>query len=158
MKNDRDVYFQSERTGYSQLYTVSFDGGEPKALTSGKWEVDGAILVEDKSRFFLTTSEGDRGRAAGLRNERRGRRADAAHLAAPGGHTLRSIARRSLVRRYLFLYEQAAGIVRAGSARRRDGEEADIVARARLLGISVAGRAHRHVPGARWRNGAGAVL
>src|SRR5579884_119297 len=32
MKNDHDVYFQSERTGYSHLYTVSYDGGEPKAL------------------------------------------------------------------------------------------------------------------------------
>ena len=39
MKNDREVYFQSERTGYSHLYAVAFDGGEPRALTSGKWEV-----------------------------------------------------------------------------------------------------------------------
>ena len=61
MKSDRDIYFQSERTGYSHLYTVSFDGGEPKALTSGDWEVDGASLTKDKSRFFLTTSEGDPG-------------------------------------------------------------------------------------------------
>src|SRR5262249_3558899 len=41
LKNDREIYFQSERTGYSHLYAVSFEGGEPKALTSGKWEVDG---------------------------------------------------------------------------------------------------------------------
>ena len=61
MKNDRDVYFQSEKTGYSQLYTVAFDGGEPKALTSGKWEIDRAELSQDKSRFFLTTSEADPG-------------------------------------------------------------------------------------------------
>ena len=39
MKNDREIYFQSERTGYSHLYAVAFDGGEPRALTSGKWEV-----------------------------------------------------------------------------------------------------------------------
>jgi len=61
MKNDRDVYFQSERTGYSHLYTVSFDSGEPKALTSGSWEVESAVLSKDKSRFFLVTSEGDPG-------------------------------------------------------------------------------------------------
>jgi dipeptidyl aminopeptidase/acylaminoacyl peptidase len=60
-KNDRDLYFQSERTGYSHLYTVSFEGGEPTALTSGNWEVIGASLSKDKSRFFLTTSEGDAG-------------------------------------------------------------------------------------------------
>src|SRR5579863_3144720 len=53
MKGDRDIYFQSERTGYSHLYSASFDGGEAKALTSGKWEVDSAVLSSDKSRFFL---------------------------------------------------------------------------------------------------------
>jgi dipeptidyl aminopeptidase/acylaminoacyl peptidase len=61
MKNDRDIYFQSERTGYSHLYVASFDGGEAKALTSGKWEVVGVALTKDKSRFFLTTSEADPG-------------------------------------------------------------------------------------------------
>ncbi|HYP12480.1 MAG TPA: DPP IV N-terminal domain-containing protein, partial [Bryobacteraceae bacterium] len=59
LKGDRAVYFQSERDGYSHLYTVPFDGGEPKQLTSGKWEVLGVRLSEDKSRFYLTTNEGD---------------------------------------------------------------------------------------------------
>src|SRR5216684_404566 len=61
MKNDREIYFQSERTGFSQLYTLSFEGGEPKALTSGQWEIDSAVLSKDKTRFFLTTSEADPG-------------------------------------------------------------------------------------------------
>ncbi len=61
MKDDRSVYFQSERTGYSHLYTVPFDGGEPRALTSGKWEVSSATLSRDKTRFFLVTSEADPG-------------------------------------------------------------------------------------------------
>lgn len=59
MKNDRDIYFQSERDGYSHLYVVSYDGGEPHQLTSGKWEVQGVRLSEDKTRFYLTTNEGD---------------------------------------------------------------------------------------------------
>jgi dipeptidyl aminopeptidase/acylaminoacyl peptidase len=61
MKSDDSVYFQSERTGYSHLYTVPFAGGESKALTSGAWEVDSAILSSDKSRFFLVTNEADPG-------------------------------------------------------------------------------------------------
>jgi dipeptidyl aminopeptidase/acylaminoacyl peptidase len=61
MKNDRDIYFQSERSGYSHLYVAPFEGGEPKALTSGKWEVEGVAPSKDKSRFFLTTSEADPG-------------------------------------------------------------------------------------------------
>ena len=61
MKDDRSVYFQSERTGYSHLYTVPYDGGEPRALTSGTWEVTGVALSRDKTRFFLVTSEADPG-------------------------------------------------------------------------------------------------
>ena len=61
MKDDRSVYFQSERTGYSHLYTVPFDGGEPRAFTSGNWEVTSAALSRDKARFFLVTSEADPG-------------------------------------------------------------------------------------------------
>ena len=61
MKDDRSIYFQSERTGYSHLYTVPFEGGEPRALTSGKWEVASAVLSRDKTRFFLVTSEADPG-------------------------------------------------------------------------------------------------
>jgi dipeptidyl aminopeptidase/acylaminoacyl peptidase len=61
MKGDRDVYFQSERTGYSHLYSASFESGEAKALTAGKWEVDSAILSSDKSHFFLVTNEADPG-------------------------------------------------------------------------------------------------
>ena len=59
MKNDHDIYFQSEKTGYSQLYTVSVDtpGAEPRPLTSGAFEVLEARLSEDNSTFYLTTSE-----------------------------------------------------------------------------------------------------
>ena len=57
MKDNQRVYFQSERTGYAHLYSVSFEGGEAKQLTSGKWEVTGVQLSDDKTRFFLTTSE-----------------------------------------------------------------------------------------------------
>ena len=57
LKNGREVYFQSERTGYAQLYAVAFDGGEPRALTSGKWEVLAVRQSEDKSRFYITASK-----------------------------------------------------------------------------------------------------
>jgi dipeptidyl aminopeptidase/acylaminoacyl peptidase len=57
LKNDRAVYFQSERSGYAQIYAVGFDGGEPRALTSGKWEVLNVRQSEDKSKFYLTASK-----------------------------------------------------------------------------------------------------
>ncbi len=57
MKDNKSIYFQSERTGYAHLYSVAYEGGEPKPLTSGKWEVSGVQMSDDKSRFLLTTSE-----------------------------------------------------------------------------------------------------
>jgi dipeptidyl aminopeptidase/acylaminoacyl peptidase len=57
MKNDREVYFQSERSGFSHLYAVPFEGGEARALTSGEWEVLGVRQSKDKSRFFITANK-----------------------------------------------------------------------------------------------------
>ena len=57
LKNGREVFFQSERTGYSQLYAVAFDGGEPRALTTGNWEVTSVRQSPDKSHFYITGSK-----------------------------------------------------------------------------------------------------
>jgi dipeptidyl aminopeptidase/acylaminoacyl peptidase len=57
LRDNKTIYFQSERDGYSHLYTAPYDGGEAKQLTKGKWEVTGVQLSDDKSKFFLTTSE-----------------------------------------------------------------------------------------------------
>ncbi|MDQ3920074.1 MAG: LpqB family beta-propeller domain-containing protein, partial [Acidobacteriota bacterium] len=58
LPDNRRVYFISERDGWSHLYTVSTDGGEPKQLTSGKFEVSDVRLSDDKTRFYFTSSEG----------------------------------------------------------------------------------------------------
>src|SRR5579862_2405544 len=57
LKNGNEIYFESERDGYAHLYKASVDGGEPKQLTSGKFEVTAVELSKDGSKFFLTTSE-----------------------------------------------------------------------------------------------------
>jgi len=56
MKNGSEIYFQSERTGYAHLYAVPFDGGDARALTSGKWEVLNVRQSRDKSKFYLIAS------------------------------------------------------------------------------------------------------
>ncbi|MBK9154221.1 MAG: S9 family peptidase [Chloracidobacterium sp.] len=58
LPDNKRVYFQWERDGFSHLYTVSIDGGEPRQLTSGNWEVFNVSIPDDKSKFYLTTSEG----------------------------------------------------------------------------------------------------
>jgi dipeptidyl aminopeptidase/acylaminoacyl peptidase len=59
MKNDREVFFISEKTGYAQLYAVPFDSsasGEPRALTTGNWEMLNVRQSKDKSKFYLVAS------------------------------------------------------------------------------------------------------
>ena len=58
LPDSKRVYFQSERDGFSHLYTVSIDGGEPKQLTSGQFEVSDVRISEDKTKFYFTSSEG----------------------------------------------------------------------------------------------------
>lgn len=51
------VFFLWERDGYNHLYAVGLDGGEPKAITSGKWEIREAELSDDEKTFYVTTAE-----------------------------------------------------------------------------------------------------
>jgi hypothetical protein len=55
--DNQTLWFQAERDGWSHLYTVGWEGGEPKQLTSGKWEVESAELSRDKKVFWLETGE-----------------------------------------------------------------------------------------------------
>jgi dipeptidyl aminopeptidase/acylaminoacyl peptidase len=57
LKHGDEVYFESERDGWDHLYKVSALGGDPKQLTSGKFEVTDVNLSEDGSTFYVTTSE-----------------------------------------------------------------------------------------------------
>ena len=57
LPDHRRVYFPSEKDGFSHLYTVAIDGGEPQQLTSGKFEASGVEVAPDKTKFYLTTSE-----------------------------------------------------------------------------------------------------
>lgn len=49
----RTAWFLSEHTGWMHLYTVDFTGGQPRALTSGNWEVDEVVVAEDRKHFHL---------------------------------------------------------------------------------------------------------
>ncbi|MGQ9918149.1 MAG: alpha/beta fold hydrolase [Bryobacteraceae bacterium] len=53
----REVWFQSEQTGWSHLYAADWETGAVRALTEGRWEVKQAELSPDKSHFLLVTSE-----------------------------------------------------------------------------------------------------
>ena len=56
MPNNEDIYYQSESTGFSHLYTVKVKTGEKKALTNGKFEILSADLSNDKTHFWITAN------------------------------------------------------------------------------------------------------
>jgi len=55
--NNDTISYLSEASGFMHLYEVPYSGSAPKQVTSGKWEVDSAVLSDDKKSFYLTTSE-----------------------------------------------------------------------------------------------------
>jgi len=58
LPDNKRVFFVSERDGFSHLYTVSIEGGEPVQLTSGPFEVSDVRVSDDKTKFYFTSSEG----------------------------------------------------------------------------------------------------
>jgi dipeptidyl aminopeptidase/acylaminoacyl peptidase len=54
--DNETIYFQSEATGYSHLYTYNLKTKIKKQLTKGDWEVREVSLSKDKSAFYLTTN------------------------------------------------------------------------------------------------------
>lgn len=57
LNDNETIYFQSEVTGYSHLYTLNLRTKEKQALTSGKWEIHKAILSSNGKTFYLTANK-----------------------------------------------------------------------------------------------------
>ena len=55
--SNETCWFQSEKTGYSHLYTFNIRTGKTTALTTGNFEVQQARLSADRSAFFISTNE-----------------------------------------------------------------------------------------------------
>lgn len=57
MRGGQELWFVAEMPSYLHLYTIPYEGGTPKALTEGKWEVISAELSRDQKTFHLVTNE-----------------------------------------------------------------------------------------------------
>ncbi|MFN8256885.1 MAG: prolyl oligopeptidase family serine peptidase [Bacteroidales bacterium] len=53
MPDDKRIWFQSEMSGYSQLYTVDVISKKKKALTSGKFELYDPFISKDKTNWYF---------------------------------------------------------------------------------------------------------
>lgn len=57
MPDSRRVWFQSEETGYSHLYTVDIITGEEQPLTRGDFEIYSPKISRDKKYWYFTSNE-----------------------------------------------------------------------------------------------------
>ena len=55
--NDETVFFQSEESGFSHLYSFDLKNATRDQLTFGKYEVHEAFLNKDKSKFFISANK-----------------------------------------------------------------------------------------------------
>lgn len=56
LADNNTLWFQSEETGYSHIYTLNVGSGQKKALTKGNFEIRNAELSRDMSRFFISSN------------------------------------------------------------------------------------------------------
>ncbi|OSS40935.1 Dipeptidyl peptidase IV [Christiangramia flava JLT2011] len=61
LPDNKNIYFQSEESGYSHLYILNTQNGKKKDLTKGDFEVFDPFISNDKKHWYLTTSEVDPG-------------------------------------------------------------------------------------------------
>ncbi|WP_022822024.1 S9 family peptidase [Hymenobacter norwichensis] len=54
--DNRRIWFQSEETGYSHLYTLDVVANQKKALTKGNFEIQKAQLSHDRKTWYLTAN------------------------------------------------------------------------------------------------------
>ena len=56
LKDNETIYFQSEVSGFSHLYTLNLNSKKKVQLTSGNWEVRDVKFSQDLKTFYITTN------------------------------------------------------------------------------------------------------
>ena len=57
MEDDKSIWFQSEETGFSHLYSLNTETKSKKTLTEGTFEIYDPILLKDKQYFYFTSNQ-----------------------------------------------------------------------------------------------------
>lgn len=55
--NENTLWYQSEKTGFSHLYTYNVETKETKAVTSGNFEIHKTKVSKDRKYFYLTSNK-----------------------------------------------------------------------------------------------------
>lgn len=57
LADNETIWFQSEETGYSHLYSLNITNKKKRALTSGDFEIRDADLSNDKKHFYIQSNK-----------------------------------------------------------------------------------------------------
>jgi dipeptidyl aminopeptidase/acylaminoacyl peptidase len=57
LHDNHTLWYLSEASNYSQLYVEDADGGQPRALTSGSFEVSNPVLTHDDHDFYVVANK-----------------------------------------------------------------------------------------------------
>ncbi len=57
LPDNKNVYFQSEESGYSHLYTVNIENGRKNALTRGNFEIYQPFISKDKKYWYFSSNQ-----------------------------------------------------------------------------------------------------
>ena len=57
LPDNNHIWFQSEETGYSQLYTININTGTKWALTQGNYEISNTQLSKDNKYFYFNANK-----------------------------------------------------------------------------------------------------
>ncbi|MDQ3292672.1 MAG: prolyl oligopeptidase family serine peptidase [Bacteroidota bacterium] len=57
LPDNETIWFQSEETGFSHLYTINTRTNQKKALTKGKYEVSAVRLARDKKNWYFQANK-----------------------------------------------------------------------------------------------------
>ena len=61
LPDNRRIWFQSEASGYSHIYTADVFTGQKKAVTSGDFEIYNPLLSRDRKYWYCLSNESDPG-------------------------------------------------------------------------------------------------
>ena len=56
LKDDKTIYFQSEKTGFSHLYSYQIKNNKTTALTEGNYEIYNAVPSQNGDLFYITSN------------------------------------------------------------------------------------------------------
>lgn len=57
LADNKTIYFQSEKSGFSHLYLLDLDSKKTTELTKGNWEVRDVKLANDGNSFFISANK-----------------------------------------------------------------------------------------------------